>query len=298
MSHKNITNILESLRGDTALSFKKNLKEQWDIFVMTLNKKNIDDFNKIIKGTGLSVNKLNRIKPANINITTERSHSKMKDICENLTSMLNINNNINKTAALSWTMLCCCNEGKRLRFNDFLKNEHNTQLIIELFIIADNNLNENVFHDILSKLGFELKTEKGLMHNLLSTSKIVSQVIKAAIKAFFTKNDDDKATLKNILTSNKITAAEIIQFLIKLDTLTLHLISGPIHMIEALTGFKLKIKKDNIPLNLKDEIKHAIEKIELAAQKLSKKAAKKLIMFTKSIKNILCQNAELCIGEV
>lgn len=116
-------------------------------------------------------------------------------------------------------------------------------------------------NDILKKFGLEFeKNSPGVIDYVVKFTKGVGRFILAAIKG-------DKKKMKELLKS--VSKEEVLDFLLKLDMLTLHHITGPIHAIDALTGWELwanieKVaKKSEVVINnikkilnnLKDKVK-------------------------------------------
>lgn len=126
-------------------------------------------------------------------------------------------------------------------FNEFIvqkkQEEQIKESIVMLAICSDfdiNSLNESniteAFNDKLGKFGLKLHTSTGIAEYIAKFSSASGKLIMAAIKG-------DKAKVKEI--ASKLDKGEVIDFLLKLDTLTAHLVTGPIHIIDAITGWDL-----------------------------------------------------------
>lgn len=89
---------------------------------------------------------------------------------------------------------------------------------------------ESKLHNILSKAGLHLGKSKGLIQYVLSFGKGIGQLVVAAIRG-------DKEKIKSLMDS--VTKEDVIDFLLKLDQATLHLVTGPIHLIDSITGWHL-----------------------------------------------------------
>ena len=104
-------------------------------------------------------------------------------------------------------------------------------------VLNDTLIIENAFSNqlnrVLGKAGLSLhKTkEKGLLSDLMTAGKGMFKFFMAAIKG-------DTATLKK-MANKEISKEELIDFIIKLDTATGHILSGPIHTIHAVTGWHI-----------------------------------------------------------
>ena len=118
-----------------------------------------------------------------------------------------------------------------------------------------NDINEGV-NDILAKFGFELeKKSPGVIEYIARFTKGVGKFVWYAIKR-------DKKGIKALM--KDFSKEELVDFLYKLDLVTLHLITGPLHFIDGLTGWELipKFKE------LKSEAQSAINKIKKAIDNL------------------------------
>lgn len=97
---------------------------------------------------------------------------------------------------------------------------------------------------MLGKLGFEVHQTQGLLQILAGAGLTITRLMFHAIKAFVRKDEQSLAKLKEMLTK-EIKKEQLYDFLLKLDMATLHLISGPIHLIDAITGWHLAPKLDH-----------------------------------------------------
>lgn len=92
--------------------------------------------------------------------------------------------------------------------------------------------------DVLKTFGLGLeKKSQGVIGYVAKFTKGVGKLILAAIKG-------DRKKMKELLKS--ISKEEVLDFLLKLDMLTLHYVTGPIHLIDALTGWELWANIENI----------------------------------------------------
>ena len=88
----------------------------------------------------------------------------------------------------------------------------------------------------LDKVGMKLHKGTGIIDYLKVFSKGAGKLIMAAIRK-------DKDEVKAI--ANTIEKEKVLDFLLKLDMATMHIVTGPIHTIDAVTGWDLmaNIKK-------------------------------------------------------
>lgn len=117
-------------------------------------------------------------------------------------------------------------------------------------------------NDHLNKVGFKLHKSKGILDYIKSFAGGVGKVMFHIIKG-----DLDKA--KELIKS--ISKEDILDFLYKLDLGTLHLFTGPIHMIDAWTGWDLAVNlKSHMEKGegITDIIKKELQKVKEYISKL------------------------------
>jgi len=165
------------------------------------------------------------------------------------------------------------------KFKEFIDNNEelnkNAIKLIEVWYFSEygrNELNESVFQDLKSllvKFGIKTKNnQKGLIQIFAKASKNVGLLLYYAFKVA-TGDDSYKDKLKEIA-NTKITKHDVLDVLLKLDVLTLHMLSEPVHIIDAITGW-----------NIFDEVKQRLKNVDEKA----KEAIKHLLGLHKSIKN-------------
>jgi len=167
--------------------------------------------------------------------------------------------------------------------------------IIEYYEFSNmdfNTLNESVLLEFkmpdisgaLAKAGIHAKKGRGLIQMIASSGIHFAKIFHAAIKA--TGGDQEaKVNLKELL-SKKISKEDIIDFLLKLDQATMHLITGPIHMIEALTGWHIWAAVHKVRNTAKDIVqkgKDIINKLKDVATDLEGSGKKYIEKVSKSV---------------
>ena len=119
-------------------------------------------------------------------------------------------------------------------------------------------------NDWLGKVGMKLHKGDGIIDYLKGFTKGAGEMIMAAIKK-------DEKKVKEI--AGRMDKAKVVDFLLKLDMATMHIVTGPIHFIDAVTGWDLmaNIKhaaegaKDMLKIfydamgKVKDSIKHVLD---------------------------------------
>jgi hypothetical protein len=160
--------------------------------------------------------------------------------------------------------------------------------IYEMFVLQ--NINENLLMEddggkigsALKKAGLHVHKTTGLLGYLKNAGKGIMKLFLAAIKK-------DKEGVKQVLKS--IRKEDVLDFLLKLDMATLHVISGPLHFIDAVSGYHLWAavkEKASQGVNI---IKQAIDKIKKTYKKVISPRIHK--PFEKHLKHI-----ELATGTV
>jgi hypothetical protein len=98
----------------------------------------------------------------------------------------------------------------------------------------------------LSKIGMKLHKGKGIIDYIKQFTGTIGKMILAAIKG------DKEAVKKH---SEGIEKHEVMDFLLKLDMATMHIVTGPIHFIDAITGWDLMV-------NIKHAAEGAVDKLK------------------------------------
>lgn len=157
-----------------------------------------------------------------------------------------------------------------INFKDFINEEDDMQrMVLELCTIMDSEIEvlyemvdeddytllENVFTD-LGKSLVHIKKGKGLIQYFKQAGVGMAKLFMATIKG-------DVDEVKKIAKSVK--ATDVMDFLLKLDQATLHLITGPLHSLEAITGWHIwaNVQKAHATAGkVVDKIKDAIKTIK------------------------------------
>lgn len=84
--------------------------------------------------------------------------------------------------------------------------------------------------ELLSKIGLSKRQEIGLLAYLKYAAEGILEILLYALSG-------DMEGVKRV--ASKVKKQHLIDFFLKLDVLTLHILSAPIHMIDAVTGWDL-----------------------------------------------------------
>lgn len=120
--------------------------------------------------------------------------------------------------------------------------------------------------NVTQKLGFASSGRKNLLSLLTSISKNAALAVIYAIQTQANR-EGAKEKLQNILKTSNV-KAELVDLVIRADVLTLHLISGPIHIIDAITGYEIAEKIRNKAQIGAGRIKTAVDLIQKSARAL------------------------------
>ena len=82
-----------------------------------------------------------------------------------------------------------------------------------------------------------------------------------------------------------VSKGDIVNVLLKLDGVTLHLISGPIHVLEYLTGWKVSGIKKKVE-NVTVRIQKAIDTLKKLSLILAGKEKKQITHFTSNLERL------------
>jgi hypothetical protein len=152
------------------------------------------------------------------------------------------------------------------------------------FLSKIGNILKNKVDPIAKKAGLLIETKKGLLQYLSSATTGVAKLLYYAVDYYFNKNEESKK--KMIELAKSVKKEDIIDFLLKLDTLTLHLISGPIHQLDALTGTHIWANIQNKTKNVTDAAKDAIRKIESLKDQLEGSLKAQLQKYSNALRRL------------
>lgn len=164
-----------------------------------------------------------------------------------------------------------------------------TLMEIAMFMEEDVAVINEAGFDIKGKLNSAMKmlgihghkTGDGVIQVALKSGKILAELLWYTIKAA-TGDEKAKAKVKE-LANTEITKEQVLDFLLKLDMLSLHAISGPLHMLDALTGWHIwaHVKKTVEPVAKRAKV--AIENLKQLAGQLEAKAKKQVVNYIQGL---------------
>lgn len=183
------------------------------------------------------------------------------------------------------------------KFNDFiiedLKNQDDMLNLLEvaMFItetpyIVEGEKTKNIIKmikDMIPRLGLSVKPGRGLIHMLLKASDNIRLLLYHSFMAYYNNDKFHKEKMKDILKNVK--KEDFMEFILKLDMVTLHAISGPIHAISAITGWKINVL-DKRQEEIKSKIKKAINSLETLAISVGADIKNKISKYIDALKNL------------
>jgi hypothetical protein len=137
---------------------------------------------------------------------------------------------------------------------------------------------------VASKLGIAAHGRKNLLKLIASVGKNTGLALVYSIRAH-SGNSEAKDKLTTILKTANI-KSELTDLILRLDVLTLHLLTGPIHIIDALTGWHIGADLQQKAKTPNTHIKTALDTIVNAATKIKDKPRRTLNKSIEKIKKI------------
>lgn len=184
-----------------------------------------------------------------------------------------------------------------MRLNNYLnENETDIDNIIEIAIFMEeyNQLDEGIgdftkrIKGFLSKAGLHASQGgPGLIQMLSKAGTTMTRFFWYAMKAS-TGDNEAKQKVKE-LANKEVKKETLMDFLLKLDQVTMHMLTGPIHMIEALTGWHIGVYY-KVASKATEKIKTAVAHLEDVAKTVTGKIKQKILQYINGIKQ-LAQNA-------
>lgn len=176
-----------------------------------------------------------------------------------------------------------------MRFEKYLEEEQLKNDIVELVTFIEFTKNYNVINEgigdslnkMLNKLGLHANaTGAGIIPMLMKGGKKIAELFWYAMKAM---TGDRHAKEKVIEIANtEITKEELMTFLLKLDSLTFSIVSKPLRIINALTGWNISpIQKGKDAI---ERIKRVIDHLMKVERELESKVKNKVREWIDEIK--------------
>ena len=129
---------------------------------------------------------------------------------------------------------------------------------------------------------FEL--EKGLLSYIKDVGVGGAQILYHAFNAYYHKNEESKEKIKEI--SKSVKKEHLIDILMKLDVVTLHLVTGPLHVIEAVTGWGIMGAIKNKIEPVEKQAKQAINSLENLSSGLDAKLKSQFQNYANAIRRV------------
>ena len=158
-----------------------------------------------------------------------------------------------------------------------LSKEAIALLELSAFIISKENvfmqgtkvkLRDLDFKHLTHKLGLEIDKSEGLLQIIYKSGKHIGLILWYAIKAFLNKDKKSKEKLKKSIQNSTVTKGQFIDFLLKLDALTLGVLTGPLHIIDAVTGWNIVPKIKKMAETNKDILEKVFDELETISESL------------------------------
>jgi len=158
------------------------------------------------------------------------------------------------------------------------------EIVLEISMILDDSANMNEAFDLntlkkgagalLKSIGGGAhKSGDGLIQVALKSGKLMAEFIWHTLRAA-AGNEDSKVRMKE-LANTQITKEQVLDFLLKLDMATLHLVSGPLHLIDAVTGWHIwahiKTKSEDMLTKAKNAITNLTDAAKEAGDEVKNK---------------------------
>lgn len=151
----------------------------------------------------------------------------------------------------------------------------------------ENILNEGIVDNInkfLKKLGLHIDaTDTGILNVIMKGGKYIAQMIWYSLKAL--RGDKDAKEKVKEIANTKITKEDFANFILKLDVLTLHILTEPIHMIDAITGWHIGVNDKKIG-DVTHRVKTAIKWLETTLKEIPSKAQELLSKHIEGLKRV------------
>jgi hypothetical protein len=163
-------------------------------------------------------------------------------------------------------------------------------LELSMFMEADINRLDEAFGlkdladtagKLLSKAGLHLHKGDGLVQQAMKGGTVLAKFVWYALKS--ATGDKEAIAKVKELANTEIKKEDVLAFLLNLDMATLHVITGPIHTIDAITGWHLWANVKEAAGASVDKASKAIENLIDVAKNALPEIKNKLIHHMKGI---------------
>jgi hypothetical protein len=173
-----------------------------------------------------------------------------------------------------------------MKFDEYIQLQEDASNIIEFLSFIDDPLNEKYtenIQSILTKIGLKAHKTKGLLSILKDMGKNLGSLIYHMVKAY-DGNEVSKEKVKEL--SKTIKKEDLMDLFLRLDMLTLHMLTGPLHMFDALTGWHIAPDIQKKSQDIKHRAKRVIDHLEKIKDETTGKTKKKINKYLTQLKNI------------
>ena len=186
-----------------------------------------------------------------------------------------------------------------MKFKEYMKHDQDVQTMLEWAIFIEDysdsdKLDEGVVDSIksikskmaplLKKAGIHVSQGDGLIQYFWKTNKNIARLIYHGFRAFHYNDEESKKRIKEIMKSVK--KEDLMDVLLKLDQVTLHMLTGPLHVIDALTGTHIMPDLNRKTLPAIERAKAAIKTLEQAKNNLTGKMKAQLQKYLNALRRI------------
>lgn len=147
-----------------------------------------------------------------------------------------------------------------------------------------SDLGKKVKNEIFPKLGITIKKRDSFFALLGKSSKWIGQMLYHSFMAYYNNDEMHKEKVKEL--QSKVKKADFIDFLIRLDHITLHMIAEPIHLIDAITGWHIKADISKFGKQVEHKVKQAVDSLDDLAQSVSIDVKKTVARYSNAIRRM------------
>lgn len=178
------------------------------------------------------------------------------------------------------------------RFYNYVNENDDMISLVEVYHFMEmNTLNEGTkewsdkVSNLLKSMNIQKGPKRGLIEYLRDASMRVSKLLWYSIR--YSMGDQKAKEKISELSRTKVTRSEFMNLLMKLDAVTLGVISSPIRMMDAITGWNLMDAIITDAQDIRDHARRAIESLENIYKSLTDKAKETVRSMIDKLKNLL-----------
>ncbi len=144
---------------------------------------------------------------------------------------------------------------------------------------------------VMKKMGLHVSSGDGLIQILFKSGRHVAKLVWLMLKYATTKDPEVKTKLKDKMKNTKVKPAQMLDVLLKIDTITLHALTGPIHALDAIMGWHIGADLKHAAQDASHQAKEAFRYLKKLGKKVGKDSQKDFRIYLNKLSTLVFKKA-------